>query len=277
MRHFCRTAVLLLGLVLCGGCGNQQKADLMLTVSTMVDQPAVPRSLMRVDVAKLLAALRLNQAQAAQLKQWAETDGKAIRDTLHEKAATVAALEAKLSAVADEFVRTGADDKAKQDAVAARVLGDDQAVVTEDDPPFDVSAAVAERATSLLPMIKRLDLRQRQVVLGGWEKVSEGVAGLMVLAEEDGFDSARAQLVSDLVEAQGYGFMATDEVTAKAREAVDRVPTGQAAATGVEAQVLALFKALPPSDAEAQHEEVASTLATFLTLAPAAELLALVP
>jgi len=277
MRHLTRTTALLAGAFCCAGCGNQQKAELMLTVNTMVEQPAVPRSLMRVDLAKLLASLRLSRAQATQCQDWAAADGQAIRDALNQRAAEVSALEPKLQAVADEFVRTKADDKAKQDAVAARVLGDSQAVVTEDDPPFDVTAAVADHAATLAPAVKTLDLRQRQVLLGGWDKLTEAVGALVVLTAKDEIADARDQVVSALVDAQGYGFMAADEITAKARQAVNKVPTGQTDTKVVEAQVLALFKAVPPADANAQNEEVATTLATFLTLPPAVELLALVP
>lgn len=277
MRYLRLASGLLLALVCCTGCGNQQRAEMMVTLNTMVDQPAVPRSLLRTDLAKTIADLQLTRDQADQLQRWAANGGRAVRRELQARSTELLALEPKLRAVGDELVRTGVTGKAAQDAVAARVLGEQQTLVTTNGPPFDVRTAVANQIVTLAPAAKRLSLRQRQVVLGGWEKLREPVAALLVMTDQDEITGARQQLVQVLLEAQGYGYSADERAMAQAKQAVDRVPVGQATASNLDARILALFEAVPASDPAAQTAEVTATLGTFLALEPATELLALVP
>lgn len=265
----------LVGLLL-AGCGNRERAELMMAMDALSANPAVSPAMTRAHAASVIASLDLSREQATALARWAKEDGAEVRRKLESRTAEIAALAPRLNAAADAMVRDRASTTEQRKSIAEQQLGQESRLFTGTDTGIDLNATIEAAAETLAPLAAELDDRQQCVVLGSWDEIGQRVAKLMTAAGDD-VAGARADLLSQVAYQRGYGFMVDEQVTRAAKAVVDAVPTGLPEATGVEETTAALLRALPAFDAAEQRKNATLALAALLSLGPSAELLALVP
>lgn len=268
---------LLSGALALAGCGNRDKAELLMMFESTARHPEVLAAMTKFELAGILAMMDLTPAQAARLKAFAEAEGRTIHQTLEAKFGELAGLSAKVDAVSAELLTQRVKTSAAQEQVKDRVLGEQKAIFEGDDPPLEIAQLVEPEAEKLLPLVKGLTDRQKLIALGDWKDLETAVGDLLTLAKEtpkEDVDSQRDSLTGQLLEVRGGGY--DDDEFQKARPIVAKLPIGQADTGQVEARLAELLKAIPDRDPEATNQKVAGTLATLMCQTPAAELVALI-
>ncbi|MCC7492219.1 MAG: hypothetical protein IT204_07745 [Fimbriimonadaceae bacterium] len=271
--------------VCCGfalaGCGNREKAELALAVNGLYAEPSIPQAMQRAELAQTLAMLGLSREQAAALREWAATDGVAVRREVAGELATLAKIMPDLNAAAEQMLKSGATSIAQQEAVLGKLPESTRELLEGEAQPVEIGELVASRLEALKPLAEKLSDRQRLVLLGHWRTVEESVSKLLLLqaADKDEIASVRDEISSQILQARGYD--ASEDDWAKSQKVVDKavaaVPVGQANAAAAEAQTKRLFAAAPVRNAAEQATEALATLGSLLSLEPAAGLLELVP
>lgn len=264
--------------LLCG-CGNKEKAELMLTWNVTAQHPALVRAIERADLASIVAMADFRADQAATLREWAATHGQQVRQTIEADFAKLDPEVPGMVAAADELVRSRANTKSDQDALLQRRLGERKDLVTGDQKPVQMDNLVAPHLPLLEPVVAKLTDRQSLVLLGQWDNLISACAAVLTApqdADPEDVKARRAALASNLLQARGYGMMPDDAETARADQLVAKVPTALPSAGRAEVECRALVAGLPLKDAAEFRDGVARTLAVLLCQQPAAELLALV-
>ncbi len=273
-------AALLLGATLLTGCGNKEKAAMFITLDANSRYPAMQQALERVDLAGTIALMALDSTMAKELRSFAETHGKEVRETVEKKFNEGGQEAGKLVGCADGLIQAKAATTHDQAEYVAKALGDRKDMLTSSADTLQLDELVKAHTKALEPVVDQLSDRQQLVVLGHWKSASEAVTQLVKMAKNTDkvvVDAKREEILTSLVQARGYGGSSEEPTRVKAAKVVARIAIGQADTSGVEAAVAGVFEALPAKDAAKQRSEALQTLATMLCQSAAAELLALVP
>ncbi len=258
------------------GCGNKEKAQMMLMINSSAKHPEVMQAMAAHDVAVILAMMQLQPKQAAALKDWAASDGETVRGEVEGQVAKVAAILPKLKEADLALLKQKAGTAAQQDALLTKVLGDQRKVVDSEEPPVDIDDVIQPHAEKLMPVVRTLSERQRLVALGQWQEAAKAIDDYLKLPKDAGkedVESARDGVVDNVLEARGHGMIKDEAAEKKCRALVDKIPRSKPG-TDAEQELAKLVKAIPHENVDDLMEQTAATLATLLCQESAGELLA---
>jgi hypothetical protein len=268
------------------GCNQRETAENALSMNALAKEPAYLFALERLEFAQTLAEMNLSRDQALALKAWAQTDGQASREAVQESVHQLGGLAPNVARAADALVRERAVSAAEQKAVCERELGKnaglldgDAAAPIEIDNKPNFESQIDLHAKTLRPVVATLGDRVQLTLLGSWGQVRSAVATVVMAKDErkSALSSKRKAAVRAVMDARKLDPASNSEVAKRLTAILEKAPSGQKDGSNVDELVGRLLAAAPPADADAQVAEATLTLAMWLSLESAPELLDLVP
>ena len=259
------------------GCGVKEKAEFAMLMDANAQHPEFMRAAARSELAGLLALMRLTPAQASSFSAWAAEHGAAVRGEVDQTFGTMSGAAGQVSAAGDGLLTGKVDTVVGQKQHMDAALGDKAGLVSGDDEPVSMEKLLAPHLDSIQPLAKALTDRQVLILTGHWKDASEQAAAVVAAkADDPELDGHKMNLTMIILDGRGRGADPDDTSQASVEKLVNALKTGQADASGADAEVAKLFAAVK-NQAEYDPLAVATpTLATILCQPSAVELLGMI-